>query len=100
METSLGANPSEPACEKEPYDYKAEFDKIGLIARVASEIDVDRIQDVISRAHSIGPILDPTAYMRGMQNLEDQQELLTAFAPFARKAKAIIAKAERERAAR
>jgi hypothetical protein len=83
---------------EEPFDYKAEFDRIGLIARVASDIDVDRIQDVISTAHTVMPIMDPTAYMRGMGNLEDQQELLSAFAPFARVAKRMIAKAEADRA--
>ncbi len=57
------------------------------LARTAQPIPVDQVQLLIetaNRADAIMPILDPTAYRDGMDNLEDQRILANGFLAFRR----------------
>lgn len=44
------------------FDYKSSVDKMMLVARVMAELPLDEITDAISRAHTLGPFIDPTKY--------------------------------------
>ncbi len=74
------------------FDFKVEFDKIMMLVQLAGncEIDLDAIEHTIEAADSVGPILDPTAYMRGMRNLDQQREVLRFAAPFIRGSQALL----------
>ena len=76
------------------FDYAAEFGKIETILILAADVDVDRLTAENQRAESIGPILYPSEYRRGMKNLDTQREVLRAFAPLARKAQELLAMAK------
>lgn len=68
-----------------------------LAAAVAGSLrDLELISTVHERAHSIGPILDPTAYQRGMRRLDEQAEIL---APLLKAARALAPIVERMQAA-
>ena len=73
------------------FDYVAEFQKIETILLLAANVDDDQLVAENQRAESIGPILYPSEYRRGMKNLETQREILSVFAPLARKAREVLA---------
>ena len=45
-----------------PFDYKAEVDRMLLFCSVVADIPAAQILETIHRTHSVGAILDPTAY--------------------------------------
>lgn len=56
-----------------------------LAAVVAGSLrDLEIVSTVHARAHSVGPILDPTAYNRGMRRLDEQAEILAPLLKAAR----------------
>lgn len=69
--------------------FKDEFEKIMMLVQLAGrmEIDLAFIEMTISRAESIGPILHPSEFIKGAQNLEDQKAVLEYAAPFIRGAR-------------
>jgi hypothetical protein len=71
----------------EPFDYKAEFDRLMLLLPFAAGIDLDRIEETLQDVDTLGPILDPTAWMRGQKNIDEQKEVVAAVAPLIRLAK-------------
>lgn len=46
----------------QPLDFKTEADRLVLVARLVSEIDLNFLLSEVNRAHTLGPIFDPTAY--------------------------------------
>lgn len=44
------------------FDFQTEADRLILASRLVAETEPGRLIDEISRAHTLGPILDPTAY--------------------------------------
>ena len=44
------------------FDFKGETDRMLLAARFLASVNLDKIIETISDAHSYGPILDPTKY--------------------------------------
>lgn len=65
-------------------DFKDEMDRASLLIPFAMAVPVTELMQVIVHAHTLGPILDPTAYRGGMKKLEQSQAVLNAFAAFQR----------------
>lgn len=62
-------------------EYSEQFELIKTAALILQSVDLAKVQATISNAHSVGPIVDPTAYRSGMDNLRQQQEAVDAAAP-------------------
>jgi len=63
-------------------DFKMTWDLILTVCRTAQLVsieDVETLLETANRAHSIMPILDPTAYRNGMGNLKEQAIIGKAF---------------------
>ena len=71
-------NEREEAADSAPFDYRATMDRVslftGMLADMAGEIA--QALNMITHVHSVAPILDPTAYRKGMGNLEDAAAIL------------------------
>lgn len=79
-------------------EYEAAMTQIGLMAGLAADIDTAALQNHITTAETLGPILEPTAWIYGGDNnLRDQRELIDAFASFANKARKLKARLMIER---
>lgn len=66
-------------------EFKVLWSLIVGLAQSAQLIPVEKVEMLIEtaiRAHNIMPILDPTAYRSGMQNLDDQKTLAEGFLKF------------------
>jgi hypothetical protein len=50
----------------EPFDFKAETDRMLLASQVIAALDLDQIIATVDRADSLGPIVDPTAYQNAI----------------------------------
>lgn len=59
-------------------EYVAEMSQLVMICRLVLRIDFAGLENTISKAHTVGPILDPTAYRDGMRNLKDQEQIVRA----------------------
>ena len=59
-------------------DYRPTMDRLCMLAGLLRDEPIAEMLNHITRIHSIGPILDPTSYARGMRNLDDQRDLLEA----------------------
>jgi hypothetical protein len=62
-----------------------------------SKDDLEWVLTTIHHAHTLGPVLDPTAYRDGMQNLQDQEELFRPLFEAARTIAPVIARHEAAR---
>ncbi len=52
--------------------------QVSAVARCLLEIDLVGYLDHLEHVDTVGPILDPTAYRAGMENVLDQRELAGA----------------------
>lgn len=59
-------------------EYKTAMTRMGLVARAVENEPIEEMLRTLERADAVGPVLDPTAYRKGMKHLQDQRELLTA----------------------
>jgi hypothetical protein len=66
-------------------------------AAATLSIDIDGLEEWLEKTHVLAPIMDPTAYMRGMRNLEEQAEVLRVAGPFIRRCRELKAAAKKER---
>lgn len=64
--------------------------QILLIATLARRLDVSAFLDRITRAHTMGPILDPTLYRTAARGMGQIEELARALQPFAKLAKQAV----------
>lgn len=62
----------------ETLDVTGTMNRLCMLAGLLKDEPIQDLLDNIERAHALGPILDPTAYQRGMDNLTDQRDLLSA----------------------
>jgi hypothetical protein len=67
-------------------EYKAAQMQLVMLARILADIDLPALQNLITRGHSIGPILAPTMYRDKMGDLERMEGLVQAFIPAWKKA--------------
>lgn len=59
--------------------YRATFDMIAQCFKPIQLLPLAELRDDLSRAETLGPLLEPTAYIRGgRENLADQADLLAA----------------------
>ena len=88
----------------EPFDYKAEFDRLMLLVNAAEGmgIDIDRIEDTLRDADAVGPILDPTRYRDALvdRRLDHQREIVALAAPFLRGIRKLLGRLRPEAAYR
>ena len=91
-----------PPREVAPFDYAVTMDRVTMCASLLADMleDLERASATISQAHTLGPILDPTAYRRGMKNLDDSAALLGPMLTAARQARRVIAELKEKAAAR
>ena len=59
-----------------------------VLIPIVMEIPADALRRGIERVHTLGPILDPTAYQRGMGNLDASAALVRAVLAFQREIRA------------
>lgn len=65
------------------HEYQMILDQVTLLARLALNVeDVDEALSAIDHADSVGPLLDPTAWMKGHEEMGEVKKLLEAFAKF------------------
>jgi hypothetical protein len=50
----------------DPFDFVFEADRLVLAAKLLAEVDAAELLRHISRAHTLGPILDPTRYQAAL----------------------------------
>lgn len=76
------------------HEYKAEIQRIMLLANIARDIKVDEVLNAISHAESIGPIVDPSLYLCSIHTLAIQKEIVQAARRFQKDAIQNISKLE------
>ena len=57
-------------------EYELTLRQAYLVAQMLRRVDVRGALDVISRAESIGPILDPTLWMRNSQKMHEDKAVV------------------------
>lgn len=57
-------------------DYVPAMDRLALLAGLLRDEPIAEMLAHLTRVDSLGPILDPTSYQRGMHRVEDQRALL------------------------
>ena len=60
------------------HEYKADMDKAVLFCQVLITLPVEKMANHLEHVHAVAPILDPTAYRNGMDNLEQQAAVVRA----------------------
>ena len=64
------------------HEYKAHLHRLALAAKVISDIPIAELRNFITHAETLGPILEPTAWIRGgADNLREHEELVRAAGP-------------------
>lgn len=53
--------------EASQFDYKTQVDKLLLGMQFIASVDIAEIRATVERADSLGPFVDPTAYMEALQ---------------------------------
>lgn len=80
-------------------EYRMVMDLIAGAVRTLRLLPIGQLRDIVGRAEILGPLLEPTAYIRGGgDNLRDQSELLAAVAGVVAVAERIEARAGMRRA--
>jgi hypothetical protein len=64
-------------------DFSGEIQRMLLPMPILATVDLDGIRDVISRAHALGPFIDPTAYRDALYrgDMDDAAELARLLQP-------------------
>lgn len=60
------------------YNHSATMDALAAICRYVPLLPLEKARQVVGEGHAYVPILDPTAYQRGMTDLVDQAKLIDA----------------------
>lgn len=58
--------------------YAAAQTQLLLFVRLLQDLPLEAMQEAITHAHSVAPIIDPTLYGRGMDNLWEIERLVGA----------------------
>jgi hypothetical protein len=80
-------------------EYQAAVAVCATTAGVLTHVDLPAILESIEKAHTVGPILDPTLYRDKRKAMEEDAELLKAALPLWRLAKKRIEAAKAKEAA-
>lgn len=60
-------------------DYIITQQQLITVANMASTIDLENFISMISRTESVAPVIDPTLYMKGADNLSALKKLAISF---------------------
>jgi len=74
--------------------YEVEAQRVMAVAQLVQGIDLDLVVQIASRADSIMPIVDPTAWKNSSGEYRKVAELAGLLQPFQRRAAEIIQEAE------
>lgn len=75
-------------------EYKSDLFLILMAARALAGVDVSKRIAEIERAHAIGPIVDPTLWMKKREAMEQDRDLLRAALPLAELGRRLVEAAE------
>ncbi len=65
-----------------PIEYQEALGRLAMAAQVIANIPIDELRSHVSTSEALGPVLEPTAWIRGGgQNLRDAGDLIEAAAP-------------------
>lgn len=67
-----------PSASPIPYDHKQVMDGIVVTAQLIWSCRADEASQILSRTHSVMPIIDPTKYHSAMKDLEIQEVFVSA----------------------
>lgn len=59
-------------------EYQEYLNRLSLAGQLIADVPIAELLNTISHCDTIGPIVDPTAWMRGADNLRDQEDLVRA----------------------
>ncbi len=60
----------------DPRQYAAAMQRLSMLAGLLDDEPITEMIEYADRIHAVGPFVDPTAYHRGSQNIDDQLRLL------------------------
>jgi hypothetical protein len=83
----------------EAHEYQMAVDQVVMLARMSLEVEADEVLKAIDHADTVGPYLDPTAWIRGHEAMGEVKKLVVAFARFQAEAKRQKERLEAESAA-
>ncbi len=78
----------------EPFDYVAEGNRVSVFVRALMDLRLVEILELVSRTDTIAPIFDPTAWIRGEQNLRDMEEIVRPLLEAQRNLRPVLAEME------
>lgn len=95
-EPADGAEAALEDADEEPFNYTLEMNRLTMCLPVLAMVRIDDLSHHHQRAETLGPLLEPTKWIRGgAQNLEEQAELLRAAGPLVRFAKDLMERSGR-----
>ena len=59
-------------------EFRAEWQKLGTICQALGAVDLEKLRRTVEQAETVMPILDPSAYRAGSNNLANQRRVLEA----------------------
>lgn len=76
--STLVGGPGQPLSAAQ---YEAGLEMLAQAFRLVQLVPIEPLREHLSKAETLGPILDPTAYMRGgRERLQDQRDVIEAAA--------------------
>jgi hypothetical protein len=75
---------------RELEQYKQALMAARMCATLMAVHDIPKMLEAISRSESLGPLLDPTAWIKNHKAMEEDKGLLTAAAPIAALGKSLL----------
>lgn len=73
-------------------EYQAAVRGVALLVGIVQQWDLPKLLEAIEHADAVGPLFDPTAWMRKREALEQDRELLKAALPLWKLGRELIAK--------
>jgi hypothetical protein len=63
-------------------EYRGHLQRLALISTLVADVPIAELHNHVTHAETLGPILEPTAWIRGgADNLTDARDLIDAAAP-------------------
>lgn len=79
-------------------EYRSHMDLVAAAVRMLRILPLQQLRDIVERAETLAPLLEPTAYQRGgADNLLDQRDILDAAIGLVRAAERVEQRAEARR---
>lgn len=63
-------------------EYESQLQQLGMVAQLIADVPIADLLNHVTHAETLGPLLEPTAWIRGGgDNLRDARDLLEAAQP-------------------